>query len=74
MAAINTLTNIPKTVNIGVLFLDALNTEVHNVFILDRLAKLAPQSEVMMIHILMIVLEQAVPEPLYSVNLLLCIK
>ena len=73
MAAINTLTKIPKTVNICVLFSDALNTEAYNVVILDILAKLAAPSEVRMMCVPVIVL-QVVPETFYDVNLLFCTK
>ena len=45
MAAIYTLDNVPKTVNICILFFDALNAEGHNVVILDRIAKLAAPSD-----------------------------
>ena len=63
MTAINISGNIPKTVNICILFFDALNTEAHKVVILDRLAKLAAPSEVMMIFVTTNVLEPVVPEP-----------
>jgi len=72
MTAINTLTKTPKTVNICILFFDALNTEVHNVGILDRLAKLAALIEFRMMCVAVIVLEQLVPERFYEINLLHC--
>jgi hypothetical protein len=71
MAAINTLDNIPKAVNICILFFDALNTEAQNVVNLARIAKLAAPSEVMTIFVSTIVLETVVPEPFYGVNLLI---
>jgi hypothetical protein len=71
MEAINTSDNIPKTVNICIRFFDALNTEAHNVVILDRLATLAAPREVMLIFVPMIVLEPVVPETFYGVNLLI---
>ena len=43
----------------------------HNVVILDRLAKLPALSEIMMIFVLITVLEPAVPEHFYCVNLLI---
>jgi hypothetical protein len=60
---------MPKTVKFYTLFFEALRIEMHNLVILDRLAKLSVLRQINMIFVQMVVLESVVPEHFYMENL-----